>query len=378
MSNLVISLHDYRVDTERKFDAALETLAKASGIRGTFQHEHSREMTPYRALFELTELAVSRVEVGIERLHREIGRSWLQLEKATGDAVYKLKGKVFINPKTGRALTIKEWNVIKRDLTRVLGHIYQDATELTLKRAIALGKILGQMPVEGAIAATYEGLAASLPVVASRIAKNSLYDNVWRWSQIHTGEYIQDMTQRNVQMVSAVVMKAQQEKWTTQKLDSELFDNFSTLNRDWRRIAETETATNFNNGYLITEMEKPPKGDSKHIFMRGLSGSGACDFCRGHVNGQIVVLLDESPGGDDVEIDGKPYTAIWPGKSNFGRKRAQWWVASGTQHPHCRCTWTRFYPGMEKYEDMLREAMLKVERDAEEHKRNARKRAEVE
>jgi len=106
------------------------------------------------------------------------------------------------------------------------------------------------------------------------------------------------------------------------------------MNRDWRRIAETETANNFNNGYLIGELES---NKEKHIFMQGISGGGSCSFCSSEINNRIVVLLDAPPatGDDSITIDGETYTAIWPGKNNFGRKRADWWVSAGTQHPHC-------------------------------------------
>ena len=72
------------------------------------------------------------------------------------------------------------------------------------------------------------------------------------------------------------LQQAQQERITSRKLDERLFDTFSELNRDWRRIAETETATNFNNGYLLTELDKAP--DDKPVLMRGISGGGACPF----------------------------------------------------------------------------------------------------
>ena len=55
------------------------------------------------------------------------------------------------------------------------------------------------------------------------------------------------------------------------------------------------------------------------------------------ISGVIVVLLEEPPdtGGDKITIAGETYTAIWPGKTNYGRTRQNWWVAAGTQHPHC-------------------------------------------
>ena len=153
-------------------------------------------------------------------------------------------------------------------------------------------------------------------------------------------------------------MQGYQDRISNSELEDNLFEEFSTLNRDFRRIAETETATNFNNGYLIGELEEATDNDEV-IFMQGISGAGACSFCSTEINNRIVVLLKEPPatGGDTVVVKGQTFTAIWPGKNNFGRKRAQWWVSAGTQHPHCRCSWIRVGDVTNEYISRLRAAM---------------------
>jgi hypothetical protein len=164
-------------------------------------------------------------------------------------------------------------------------------------------------------------------------------------ANIHTGELIQEITDRERRAVAEMILRGYDEKWSTRQLEDELFQEFSTQNRDWRRVAETETAINFNNGYLSAEYEA---AGGETAFVMGVSGGDACDFCRAFVDGKVAVLLDSAPSGDDdqVTIDGSVHTAIWPGKNNFGRKKADWWVAT-TIHPHCRCTWVRYDPMFE-------------------------------
>jgi len=72
-----------------------------------------------------------------------------------------------------------------------------------------------------------------------------------------------------------------------------------------------------------------------------------------------VILLDTPPPGegDQLVVDGKTFTVIWPGKNNVGRRRADWWIAAGTQHPHCQCSWIRYTPGYEKYRTLLDDAI---------------------
>ena len=130
------------------------------------------------------------------------------------------------------------------------------------------------------------------------------------------------------------------------------------MNRDWRRIAETEIGSAQNNGQLLTELERR-KPEDEYVYMKGISSSGACPWCRNEVDGKIVILLDAPPdsGGDTMTVDGQAYTCIWPGKSNYGRNRASWWVAAGTQHPHCRCTWVKHIPGFEDWDEKFRAEM---------------------
>ena len=138
------------------------------------------------------------------------------------------------------------------------------------------------------------------------------------------------------------------------ELERELFEDFGELNRDWRRIAETEVNTNFNNGYLTTELSLAPEGEP--TYMIGVSSPNACDWCLDNVRNNVVLLLAGPPvsGSDDVVIsNGETITAIWPGKTNAGLSKDQWWVAAGTQHPHCRCTWTPWMEGADELEQEI-------------------------
>lgn len=356
MNKMIIEIHEPKVNPELKFMKALFTLSKATGIKFEMEHKGHTEPTPYQALRDLDAEVKKEIEDGLMRVFREIVVKWLHLsiEKAKGDDPFKLKGKTYINPKTGRALTVREWKSIQRDMTKIFGALYDDQQEALTKKALALGKVLEQMNPDDRITTPLDDL--NLDSFITSIESDDMYRNIMQWADLHTGELIQDMTGRSRRAVVNTIMQGYQDGWTSRKLQTELFDKFSDLNRDWRRIAETETATNFNNGYLITEAGT--RVTDEPIYMKGLSGAGACDFCISHVNNQVVVLLDDAPaGGDSITIDGKSYTAIWPGKNNFGRKRANWWVSSGSQHPHCRCTWTRYYAEIEDYEKKLRAAL---------------------
>lgn len=125
-------------------------------------------------------------------------------------------------------------------------------------------------------------------------------------------------------------------------LETKLLDEFATLNRDWRRIAVTEAGEAQNNGY-IASVKPGTKVRRIEQYM------GRCSWCAA-IDGRVFDVVDPS----DPDRDGD--TQIWVGKNNVGRSSAtrkrvgamlverepheMWWVAAGTQHPHCRGTWS--------------------------------------
>ncbi|MCT9846741.1 hypothetical protein N7563_22000 [Leclercia adecarboxylata ATCC 23216 = NBRC 102595] len=124
-------------------------------------------------------------------------------------------------------------------------------------------------------------------------------------------------------------------------LQSELFDTFGELNRDWRRIAITEAGEAQLQGMIAGT--KP--GDK---VKRVEQYADACQFCK-KIHGTIAtVVAADHPNKD-------PNTMIWPGKNNIGRSAAahkrvdgglvkrseaeMYWLPAGLVHPHCRGRW---------------------------------------
>jgi hypothetical protein len=124
-------------------------------------------------------------------------------------------------------------------------------------------------------------------------------------------------------------------------LQTRLLDEFGTLNRDWRRIAVTEAGENANQG-LVSSVAPGTK------LQRVEKYRGACSWCKS-IDGRVMEVV--APDVENKNGD----TQIWPGKTNVGRSSAprkrvglilvhrepeeMWWIAAGTQHPHCRGRW---------------------------------------
>lgn len=127
----------------------------------------------------------------------------------------------------------------------------------------------------------------------------------------------------------------------TSSLETKLFDEFGTLNRDWRRIAITEAGEANLQGY-IASLEPGTKVKRVEMY------DDACAFCR-KINGTIVtVVAADAPNKN-------PDTEVWPGKNNIGRSASprkrvgnvlmerepheMWVIPAGLVHPNCRGRW---------------------------------------
>lgn len=135
------------------------------------------------------------------------------------------------------------------------------------------------------------------------------------------------------------------ERYAGPPLQQALADTFGELNRDWRRIAVTETAINAADGYLASVAS----GEA----VQWLSHPGACQYCASQNSKVFKVVPSDTPKKN-------PDTQVWVGKQsmNIGRsiaKRKR--LEDGTLvdrgpdelivpaipvHPSCRCVWTPY------------------------------------
>ena len=123
----------------------------------------------------------------------------------------------------------------------------------------------------------------------------------------------------------------------TQGLGRRCFDACADMNRDWRRLALTETAAAHANGQLAAV---DPEEGWEAVWV---SATGACPWCA-HWNGTVYrVVSPDAPRKDGA-------TQIWVGKTNIGRSGAArtrdgrqrtlaelYWAAIPC-HPNCSCS----------------------------------------
>lgn len=185
----------------------------------------------------------------------------------------------------------------------------------------------------------------------------------------HCADMIQSMEDSTRYQVKRVILDYQKNvqlgNKPEQSLQATLFDTFSQLNRDWRRIAVTETGEMTNQGFVSSM----PEGQK---LRRVEQYKGACPFCK-KWNGKVLTVVSADKRDKDWE------TEIWPGKTNYGRsaspykrvggqlvkrtKAELYMPAAGLFHPHCRGMWVKVAKGAEpdEFNTWLNEFLKKIE-----------------
>lgn len=231
--------------------------------------------------------------------------------------------------------------------------VMMDDAKLQVMRASMMGRVQAHMPDMSAKDAIK--LAMELPISVVGLewefgmsaAQRAAID----FGQHRCCQYVANVTESVRDRMKLAVVNWQQDKYSgtpsltaKRDLQGKLLDDFAVLNRDWRRIALTETANASMNG-LISSLPVGAKVKRQELY------HGACSFCRS-IDGRVFTVVDAA----SKEKNGE--TEIWTEKDNSGRsasprKRSpdggglvvreaheKFWVPAGPVHPHCRGSWS--------------------------------------
>jgi hypothetical protein len=231
------------------------------------------------------------------------------------------------------ARTEAEWLAIR---TGIMGKI---AAHMPDAEADVADQVLDRIP---AGPMTPEILAREIVPLVGQIMP--LQQAVMEFGQARTAMHITSLTDAMRGRIKGEILQHREQVFLGDPrpgaLQTRLFDNFSQLNRDWRRIAVTETGEMFGQGTLaslatgsrVKRVERYPT---------------ACPFCR-RIDGMVFTVVDPSKANKN------PWTEMWVGSTNVGksaspRKRVGdvlvdrdpselWTPVPGVVHPHCRGT----------------------------------------
>ncbi|HET7675399.1 MAG TPA: hypothetical protein VFL54_07745 [Gammaproteobacteria bacterium] len=228
--------------------------------------------------------------------------------------------------------------------------VIRSEAEYLALRAQILGKIEAAMP-PAASPEQVQAVTHDLPAFQSAAMPFTFTDReqaVLDFARARAAQLIVDIGDRTRARINHIILTHEQGRLLNDPaasmwaLQSKLSDEFSVLNRDWRRVAVTEVARDSNEGFIAS---LAPGTRVKRFE----AYAGACAFCR-KIDGMVFTVVD--PADPDKEA----WKDIWVGKTNVDRSASprkrvgdelvertpeeMWWPAAGTQHPNCRGGWS--------------------------------------
>lgn len=171
---------------------------------------------------------------------------------------------------------------------------------------------------------------------ASRMKREE--QEAMEWTRVRALDGMRDLEAKAKQGLVNVLVQARQEGLGPREVQRRCYDRFGELNRDWRRVALTETAAAHANGQLAATAGEEDQWEALWVSCRG-----GCDHCRGWNGRTFRVVSPDKPGKNGQ-------TEIWAGKTNIGRRAAKktrqgrvraegelWWPCIPC-HPSCGCS----------------------------------------
>ena len=155
------------------------------------------------------------------------------------------------------------------------------------------------------------------------------------YARERSGELLTGLKDATRQQIALTVMQYQAAPTTPFELAQTLQERFATLNRDMRRVALTETAAAYGNGFLAGI----PAGE----FVEWRAARDCCKYCKKY-HGKRFKVTDKP---------GDHHTEVWVGKTNYGRSFSPTTVDGRKRtpdelagpviaaHPNCRCSYAR-------------------------------------
>jgi hypothetical protein len=345
-------------------DAHLEDLHKALAERGTASEEsiwaphenpfirgHVESITHLlQAIAERIQDAMARALLGdpIGELQKaETPAPWLRWDEQEFDRV-----RAYLEGRDPSTYTLDDWLLLAEFIVqRYCGPgVISSMAEYIAVRAALMGKIQAAAAGLAARPKQIDDLVELVPTDFAAVPPRILTSRekaTIRIAKARAGESIalaMDGAKHRMKGIIVEHVQAQvlgQREGDAAHLRTRLFDNFGTLNRDFRRIAVTEAGECCNQAFVAVSIGRKVR--------RMEAYKGACPFCQS-IDGKVFNVV----AATDPKRNGQ--TDVWEGKTNVGRSAAprkrvpggliergpeeMWWPAAGVQHPHCRGAWT--------------------------------------
>ncbi len=264
----------------------------------------------------------------------------------------KYNGKIIYNPETGMPIQKKQFDRLIKAIEEVLNINTKDVGKKITLDSVSISKLLRRL----------EKVNSSEKVRNYKIEDLKYKSHNINWIreeyknlETATGEPLSKMEVARYQVcedtatqlitrcndnaknsIKEVLLNGIKNRKSKSEISQELFNKSKVLNRDWKRIVETEMVNTSNLAKVMEEVNDTPKGEK--VYFKRYEMADCCDKCKRY--DEAIALWSDSPLDNDKIKDDYADVAIWDGKEADGKT-----LVVGAIHPNCRGYWTRWEIG---------------------------------
>ncbi len=287
----------------------------------------------------ISALGLSRVDV--ETMRKSIDDS--------GHLRYR--GKIVYNPETGQPISNRDFDNLIESIQNFLNRNTKDFAKQLFLDSVTIGKLLKRIAQYSSSAdmeklkldnlkyrgKTFDWIRADFKNLSHVLGEPFTRSEMARY-QVATDYVGQLVTRTNDNIrneIKQTVLSGIRDRRTKGQVSQDLFNRLGSMNRDWKRIAETEIVNTSNLAGILEDVNAAPEGEK--VYFKRYELPGCCDKCA-RINGKVV-LWSDTPLADEHIKDEHTDIAIWEGKPQDKKMET---IVPGTVHPYCRGGWTRW------------------------------------
>jgi len=302
----------------------------------------------YISLTEVLELPAVSIETMQKSLISKIAQT---IKKLFGKFKLKYKGSIVYNPETGEPIRRKDFDRLVKAIEDVLNLNTKDAAKRITLDSVAVSKLLKrlasfqtteQLKIHTLDNLKYKGksfewIREEYKNLSTVLGKPLSLKEKARY-QVCEDKAAQLITRVNDDIrnsIKEVLLDGISERKSKAQVSQDLFNKFGSLNRSWKRIADTETVNTSNLASVLEEVYSAAQGEK--VYFKRYEMVNACDKCK-KLDG-VIALWSDKPLEDDKIKDDFASVAIWEGKAPDSKSNT---LVVGALHPHCRGFWERW------------------------------------
>jgi hypothetical protein len=292
------------------------------------------------------------------------------MRKAIDDSgMLRYRGKVIYSPETGKPLKNRDFDALIEAIQNFLNRNTKDISKRIVLDSVAIGKLLWRMAKYQSSSdmtrlklgglkyrgKTFDWIRDDIKNIKNVLGENITGPEMARYqvAQDYVANLVTKVNQGVKDEIKDTVLSGILNKRSKGQVSQDLFNRLGGLNRDWKRIADTEIVNTSNLAGIMEEVHNTPQGEK--VYFKRYELAGCCDKCA-KVNGKVVLWSETPLNNDDKINDEHTDTAIWEGKEP---KKGKTTLVTGTLHPHCRGGWVRW--SGEKTDAMSAQILGKVD-----------------